>query len=69
MQIRYTGRVTAGTGQPGVEGAFTTPGIRSADLAVGQNFIVAPSGSLTLQGAAVFTHQISVAVKLQALKR
>lgn len=69
MQIRYNGCLTAGTGQPGVDGAFVTPGTRSADLAAANNFIVAPSGDLTLQGAAVLTHQISVAVKLQALKR
>jgi hypothetical protein len=68
MQIRYTGCLTAGTGQPGVAGSAS--GIARADaLGSSSNFIVAPSGSLTLQGAAVLTHQISVTVKLQALKR
>ncbi len=66
FQIRYTGRLTAGTGQPGVAPDFMVRGL--ADLAAGENFIVAPSGSLSLQEAVVLTHQISVAVKLQGIK-
>jgi hypothetical protein len=63
FQIRYTGRLTAGTGQPGVAtGRF----FRTAELGDAANFIIAPSGDLTLQEAVVLTHQISVAVKLQA---
>ncbi len=62
VQIRYAGSLTAGTGQPGVASNFW---FRTADAA-GQNFIVAPSGSLTLQEAVVLTHQISVVVALQA---
>jgi hypothetical protein len=64
LQIRYTGRLTAGTGQPGVEFNAFSRTDRSADLAAGSNFILAPSGSLTLDEAVVLTHQISVAIKL-----
>jgi hypothetical protein len=66
MQIRYTGRLTAGTGQPGVASNFARPGTeRAVDFS--SNFIIAPSGSLTLQEAVVLTHQISVAVALHAI--
>jgi hypothetical protein len=63
FQIRYTGRLTAGTGQPGVE--FSNFNWRGREaLAADSNFILAPSGSLTLDEAVVLTHQISVAIKL-----
>jgi len=65
FQIYYTGRLTAGTGQPGVESSFFW---RSQDLASAGNFIIAPSGSLTLEEAVVLTHQVSVVVKLQSLR-
>ncbi len=64
FQIRYAGCLTAGTGQPGVASN------RGREAGAADNFIVAPSGSLTLQGAVVLTHQISVAVALpSSLKR
>lgn len=66
IQIRYTGRLTAGTGQPGVEPGFVSPGLETA-ADRSSNFIIAPSGSLTLQEAVVLTHQISVAVALHAI--
>jgi len=65
FQIRYTGRLTAGTGQPGVASSGFT---RSQDLAAASNFIIAPSGDLTLEDAVVLTHQVSVVVKLQSVK-
>jgi hypothetical protein len=64
FQIRYTGRLTTGTGRPGVarnrtrSEAFTEAAARS-------DFIVAPSGALTLQEAVVLTHQISVAIPIR----
>ncbi len=63
IQVRYTGRLTAGTGQPGVEsrGFLETAADRSS------NFLIAPSGSLTLQEAVVLTHQISFVVALHAI--
>jgi hypothetical protein len=65
FQICYTGRLTAGTGQPGVEfPRFVGVGDSRAE----SNFIIAPSGSLTLEKAVVLTHQVSVVVKLQSVK-
>ncbi len=65
FQLRYTGRLTAGTGQPGVASDVV---LRDTALASGGNFILAPSGSLTLQESVVFTHQFSVVVALHAIK-
>ncbi|MFQ5866048.1 MAG: hypothetical protein ACE5IW_12545 [bacterium] len=61
FQVRYTGRLTTGTGRPGV----AWNGIRSAEMADFSDFIVAPSGPLTLQEAVVLTHQISVAIPIR----
>lgn len=61
FQIRYTGRLTAGTGRPGVAQSTRA----TADAAVPMNgFIVAPSGPLTLQETLVLTHQISISVPI-----
>jgi hypothetical protein len=67
FQIRYTGRVTAGTGQPGVAPSFGVRG-GAADQSSAGNYIIAPSGDLTLQEAVVLTHQISVAVALRSVR-
>lgn len=64
FQIRYTGALTAGTGQPGV--AFGRSIFAEAE---GQSYIIAPSGRLTLQEAVVLTHQIAVAVALPLATR
>jgi hypothetical protein len=61
VELRYTGRVTTGTGRPGVE--FT--GARADALAEAADFIVAPSGPLTLQDVRVLTHQISVRLPIR----
>jgi hypothetical protein len=55
IEIRYSGQLTTGTGQPGV--AFV--GARAESLA-SADFLVAPSGPLTLQDAEVLTHQLVV---------
>lgn len=60
-QVHYTVSLTLGTGQPGVGGGFAT---REA-MALDSSFIVAPSGSLTLQEVFVITHQFSVAIPLR----
>jgi hypothetical protein len=63
IEVRYQGRVTTGTGQPGT--AWTPAAAeRLADLAMG-DFIVAPSGPLTLQDASVGAHQFSVSIQIQ----
>lgn len=62
FQVRYLGRLTQGTGLPGVAGGgfrdFAMES-RSAD------FIIAPSGPLTLQDVTVFTHQITVSMPIE----
>ncbi len=65
FQLRYTSRLTAGAGQPGVEFPRF---FAASDLRAESNFIIAPSGSLTLEEAVVLTHQVSVVVKLQSVK-
>ncbi len=61
--LRYLGRVTTGTGRPGV--SWAPPAWADAgDMATG-DFILAPSGPLTLQDASVHTHQISVVIPLR----
>lgn len=59
--IRYTGRVTTGTGRPGV---ITTgsPVLADAALALGVDFLPAPSDALTLDEVMVHTHQVSVSI-------
>lgn len=60
--LRYTGRLTTGTGHPGVSsGAIPVQeGARTA-----ADFIPAPSGPLTLQDALVLTHQVAVVMPLR----
>ncbi len=60
FEIGYTGRLTTGSGRPGVQWT----GAR-ADAALAADFIVAPSGPLTLQDAVVITHQITISVPIR----
>jgi hypothetical protein len=63
FQVRYVGRLTTGTGQPGT--AWTAIGVeRGQALDAASDFIVAPSGPLTLQEADVVTHQITVSLPI-----
>ena len=66
IEIRYLGRLTMGTGQPGI--AFNGWGcpncFRAGDAALESSFIVAPAGDLTLQEAKVFTSQFSIHVPI-----
>lgn len=64
FQIRYSGMMTIGTGQPGVN--FVESAMADA-RSNGSNFIVAPAGRLTLQDAFVLTHQFSLVIALQAI--
>ncbi|MFC1659837.1 hypothetical protein ACFL3S_00040 [Gemmatimonadota bacterium] len=61
--VRYAVRFTTGTGRPGTEWT----GARGAmlDQAASNDFLVAPSGPLTLQDARVTTHQLSVVVPIR----
>ena len=60
FEIGYTGRMTTGSGRPGVQ---WTGG--RAEAALAADFIVAPSGPLTLQDALVITHRITVSVPIR----
>lgn len=64
VSVRYVGRVTTGTGRPGIAwtGAVAE---RAADFAAAADIVVAPSGPLTLQNVTVLTHQISVSLPLR----
>jgi hypothetical protein len=61
VELRYAGRLTTGTGQPGVTATFEARA--AADLA--SDFIVAPQGPLTLQDATVSTHQLSARIPIR----
>jgi hypothetical protein len=62
MELQYRGRVTSGTGRPGVvpQGGFDF--LSSSSL--GSNIIAAPSGPMTLDDVRVVTHQLSVSLPL-----
>jgi hypothetical protein len=64
LALRYLGRVTTGTGRPGVAwtGAVAE---RAGDFAAASDLVIAPSGPLTLQEVAVITHQISVSLPIR----
>lgn len=60
FEIGYQGRMTTGSGRPGV--AWT--GDRTVNQ-LAADFIIAPSGPLTLQDALVITHQLTVSVPIR----
>lgn len=61
VELRYAGRLTTGTGRPGVT---STPEALAARDAL-SDFLVAPQGPLTLQDASVMTHQLSARVPIR----
>lgn len=65
LELRYAGWFTTGTGRPSVDFAVR-PGTERADAATGRtDFLIPPSGPVTLQEARVTTHQLSVRVPLR----
>ena len=60
FELSYAGRMTTGTGRPGTR--WEGP---RADAAASADFIVAPSGPLTLQDARVLTHQVTVSIPIR----
>jgi hypothetical protein len=64
LEIRYRGRVTQGTGRPGVGQGGD---VRAADspLQVASGILVAPSGPLSLAEVSVVTHQVSLSLPLR----
>jgi hypothetical protein len=61
VELRYAGRLTTGTGQPGV---VATPAALMARESLA-DFILAPQGPLTLQDATVMTHQLSARIPIR----
>jgi hypothetical protein len=61
VELRYAGRLTTGTGQPGV---LATPEALMAREAA-SDFILAPQAPLTLQDATVMTHQLSARIPIR----
>lgn len=61
LTVRYQGRLTTGTGRPGVAGLDAPT--RAAPEALA-DFLPAPRGPLTLQDALVWTHRLSVEVPI-----
>jgi hypothetical protein len=61
VDLRYAGRLTTGTGRPGVALTPQAGAVR-AEMA---DFIVAPQAPLTLQDARVVTHQVSVRIPIR----
>ena len=67
LDVQYMGRVTTGTGRPGVAG---TGGVFWQDRVTlassgGNDILLAPSGQLTLTDVSVITHQISVSIPIR----
>ena len=67
FELRYLGLITLGTGQPSVAprggwGGWTED--RAFDALQSADFVVAPSGALSLAETKVFTHQVSVILPL-----
>ncbi len=63
LTVRYAGRLTTGTGQPGVAwgGGFV-----AGSTAMGfSDVVIAPSDPMTLQNASVIRHQISVTLPIR----
>lgn len=65
LTVRYQGRLTTGTGRPGVT---ARPGLRQLGEATldsaSADFLPAPTGPLTLQDARVWTHRIALEVPI-----
>ncbi|NIM50752.1 MAG: hypothetical protein GTN62_10280, partial [Gemmatimonadales bacterium] len=64
LELRYLGRVTTGSGRPGVAwmgGAAE----RAADMAAANDILLPPSGPLTLQDVKVVTHQLSISLPIR----
>lgn len=65
FQMRYFGRMILGTGRPGVAWSRVSPMEEGAFIDYSRaDFILAPSGDLTLDDAVVFTQQISILIPI-----
>ncbi len=64
VELKYTGLLTNGTGQPGTASTGVNAEAAMGFAATGGDFIFAPDGALALEDARVFTHQVTVAIPL-----
>ncbi len=60
--IHFATRFTTGTGRPGTQWDLTSGAVMDSQST---DFILAPSGPLTLQDARVTTHQLSVVIPIR----
>ena len=63
LEFRYIGRVTTGTGRPGVAWVEAVAE-RAMDFTTANDILLAPSGPLTLQDVSVLTHQFSLSIPI-----
>jgi hypothetical protein len=64
LEVRYLGRVTTGTGRPGVARSGIS-GTGQLDFTADTDIVWAPDAPLTLLDASVMTHQLSVSVPIK----
>jgi len=65
IDVHWTTRVTTGTGRPGTRWSNARMDEASGGTLLSSDFILAPSGPLTLQDARVTTHQLSVVIPMR----
>ena len=65
VTVHYAGRITTGTGRPGTRWTNTRMAEAGFDQGLSTDFLLAPSGPLTLQDARVTTHQLSVVIPIR----
>ena len=64
LELRYIGRVTTGSGRPGI--ARNRVGLDDAvTVSSGGDIVLAPEGPLTLQEASVLTHRIAISLPIR----
>lgn len=64
FELRYLGRLMAGTGRPGQARAFLR-GSQQGDLAISpSDYLPTPTGDLVLQDTTVMTHQIALIIPI-----
>jgi hypothetical protein len=65
IDVQWVSRVTTGTGRPGTRWTNARMDEASGGVPLSSDFILAPSGPLTLQDARVTTHQLSVVIPIR----
>jgi hypothetical protein len=65
VTLHYAGRFTTGTGRPGTRWSNTRMNEAGISDFGASDFLLAPSGPLTLQDATVTTHQLSVVIPMR----